>query len=1270
MKRTARSGLMALFLVVSSLAASPMVLGDAAGPAFTLDLVESSSSGLVYEFRLNWLDIVEDEAGQHWRLPGETVTSKIGAPELPAITRLLALPPQAGPQIEILEQEDTLLQGLYPAASAPHRREQEELSERADRSAPDVAYYEGGKSWPEEMIRLGEPALWLGARVCPLDVFPVMTLGADASLSIMTFARFRVNFSGGPVLNPGRERTVPEAFTNCVAAQVDNADDFRRWVETDVSRLSQVALGHYLVVIPDAALTGLNTWLDYKRRMGFRVTVLLKSEIGGTNPLASVIKAAIQEIWDADPFEYLLLVGDVDRTTNSFTLMSDFIAGGQYAEYTWNENIVTDHPYSLLEGDDYFSDVLVGRFSADNLTQLSTISSRCRLYEEAPPTGVDQEWFSRAIMIYDVAEAGSRRETKLSIRDQLLAIGYTQVDTIRNHQTNAVVSPTVVLNAVNHGASMINYRGFGYRYSWHGPNFGNEHIFQLSNYGRWPFVTSIVCGGGDFGSMYSDPCFGEAWLREGSVDEPTGAIAFIGPSEEDTHTMWNNAIDCGIYEGLTMEGLRTPGMLMQRGKTELWEVFPNDRQWSGPGASVPFYFHCYNLLGDPGLVLRTREPLQLVCDMPAQLPIGDCMFSLFVSDMDGNPVPEVTACLHNTETLENCIAVSDEQGVILLEPGELESGDEFHLTLFGQDMRGLSREVRVDTAASAIRVTKLVINDVCAGNSDSMANPGEEMRLSLDLVELGNVGLEGEVEIELMAPLGGVTFIDSLEIFEDGVAPGDTMHALDAFRIVLDETLCHGDRVPFDIYVNQSWVGRRNVSVFDWNFDVLDVRANVGELLPGANPLVEVQVLNSGAYGGQGLYALIEQEVDELDVVSGTLSPFDSEPDSASWCSTAELLIGEDLIAGMQVPLRLKMYGQGADPHLVPPLYETVFQLQLAGAEEGDPLGPDSFGHLILHSEDDSPTAPDFVWNDISDVGSLLDIEDVATEYWNDGEDGITRVIGLPFDFVYYGEHYDQVTVCSNGWIALGDREFHISGLNTPIPAAQGPPCMIAGYWCNLYNTYNNDRFGTLHLYYDNAAGEMTFQWTNWRPVGVGADVSFQIVLRDPQVFETSTGDGQILMYYNEVAYSNGRHGFTVGIENEAETEGLCYTFNNTYDEVCQEIEAGTALLVTSLGGYTDVEPAPALVDDFRMLGARPNPFNPVTQVSWEQPAAGDVSWALFNLRGQLVQSGRLAGLPAGQHELRVDLSTQSSGLYFMRLQAPGAAGVRRSANLRLLMLK
>ena len=47
--------------------------------------------------------------------------------------------------------------------------------------------------------------------------------------------------------------------------------------------------------------------------------------------------------------------------------------------------------------------------------------------------------------------------------------------------------------------------------------------------------------------------------------------------------------------------------------------------------------------------------------------------------------------------------------------------------------------------------------------------------------------------------------------------------------------------------------------------------------------------------------------------------------------------------------------------------------------------------------------------------GTLLTLGD-----YNDYEDK-SAAINLPFNFQFYGESFARATICSNGWIAMGD---------------------------------------------------------------------------------------------------------------------------------------------------------------------------------------------------------------------------------------------------------
>jgi len=78
-------------------------------------------------------------------------------------------------------------------------------------------------------------------------------------------------------------------------------------------------------------------------------------------------------------------------------------------------------------------------------------------------------------------------------------------------------------------------------------------------------------------------------------------------------------------------------------------------------------------------------------------------------------------------------------------------------------------------------------------------------------------------------------------------------------------------------------------------------------------------------------------------------------------------------------------------------------------------------------------------------------------------------------------------------------------------------------------------------------------------------------------------------------------------------------------------------------------------MEDFALLGAYPNPFNPCTTIQFRIPATGHTRLAIYNLRGEQV-SIILDGLSApGLNRVSVDGSSLSSGQYFYTLSYEGA---------------
>jgi hypothetical protein len=92
-------------------------------------------------------------------------------------------------------------------------------------------------------------------------------------------------------------------------------------------------------------------------------------------------------------------------------------------------------------------------------------------------------------------------------------------------------------------------------------------------------------------------------------------------------------------------------------------------------------------------------------------------------------------------------------------------------------------------------------------------------------------------------------------------------------------------------------------------------------------------------------------------------------------------------------------------------------------------------------------------------------------------------------------------------------------------------------------------------------------------------------------------------------------------------------------------------------GSYVGVIPPGAISEipkTYALLPARPNPFNPVTVISFQLPHAGHLNLSVFDVSGRMVTTLIDGFINAGTHEVTFNGSNLASGLYFVRMKAEG----------------
>ena len=85
------------------------------------------------------------------------------------------------------------------------------------------------------------------------------------------------------------------------------------------------------------------------------------------------------------------------------------------------------------------------------------------------------------------------------------------------------------------------------------------------------------------------------------------------------------------------------------------------------------------------------------------------------------------------------------------------------------------------------------------------------------------------------------------------------------------------------------------------------------------------------------------------------------------------------------------------------------------------------------------------------------------------------------------------------------------------------------------------------------------------------------------------------------------------------------------------------------INGLVEVEVLP---ESFGFDDAYPNPFNPVTTLSFKLPIDSKVTLQVYNLQGRLVESLVDENMQAGYHSITWNADQHSSGMYFVQMIA------------------
>ena len=162
--------------------------------------------------------------------------------------------------------------------------------------------------------------------------------------------------------------------------------------------------------------------------------------------------------YNTNGLTFLLLVGDIAQ------IPSPLVSGS-----------ASDISYGCISGNDFYPEVLVGRFSGSNPAHISTQVERTISYERYPQSGA--EWYDNALGVASNQGPGfngyADDDFSQFLWDDILS-DFTY-DSYEGIYDGSGGTTSAGISAINSGVSLINYTGHGSISSW-----GNGAPINLS----------------------------------------------------------------------------------------------------------------------------------------------------------------------------------------------------------------------------------------------------------------------------------------------------------------------------------------------------------------------------------------------------------------------------------------------------------------------------------------------------------------------------------------------------------------------------------------------------------------------------------------------------------------------------------------------------------------------------------------------------------------------------------------------------------------------
>lgn len=863
-----------------------LLLLTTASKAQTFKVENSNRSNLELSLTIDDFSLQND---RHGDIEGQTIVlngiflpNKAGTPNLPVVSRYVAIPRGAKVNVNVTNQITETLQGveIMPAPELPLDDDKSPMKYYRDEKV-----YKNNAFFPANPIITSDPMKIRDVDVVIVSVSPFQYNPVTKELVVTRQLNLDISFEGGDGTFGGDPRYRSTAWEHIIRDMVINESalppfDYQQFIKEAVERGDDGC--EYLIITPDNPefVQLADSIKKFRTEQGILTDVVTVSECGGNTDIAIrnyIINA--YNNWTV-PVSAVLILGDhnSDGTQGIVShTMNNHPGGNGYNPY------ISDNRYADT-GNDHLPDVVVGRITGRNYDELYHMINKDLQYERTPPTNPNfydnpitamgyqrERWFQlcseivngffeyelgkhpvRINAIYEGTPGNtwSTAEFTSDVVNYFGPNGTGYIPQTMSHLHDWDGNWRDVNNAINSGAFIIQHRDHGAEELWGEPGYNIGNINMLAN-PDLTFVMSNNCLTGRFNyGGVNGTCFAEAFHRH-----QQGALGLIAATQV-SYSFLNDVYVWGVYDNMWPEFMPTYGtshhtaFILPAYGNVAGKYFLSQSNWIDWAEGREITYDLFHHHGDVYMNLYTEMPQTLDVTMLPVITQGVTQYELTATE-------GATICITSNGEIAALATATGQPQIIDVSPQIV--GNEVLLTITKQNYYRYSRPISVmPTEGPYLIINNIEVND---NDNNGQLDFNEEATLNLALYNVGFADINN-IDVELTSD-SPYAIINSNSTTYEFIGMNQIVNKNDAFAIKLTDDVPDQTKVYFTLTMSDgtysftdSFYLTANAPIFKiTDFSIADENGNPSDrLYKGQTSQLTYTISNIGHSNSNGIH--------------------------------------------------------------------------------------------------------------------------------------------------------------------------------------------------------------------------------------------------------------------------------------------------------------------------------------------------------------------------------------------------------------------------------